>query len=175
MERDELLCVSSLVQDYLQYVDQEAPAEAAPSRAAEVLRKVASSLHGEIEEKLRPFLDSIKIDSVADACSIFTRVMEEEFADGNINWGRILTIFVFGGILAKKLREHGLSLTRENREQISHVITDYIIKTKAVWIKDNGGWDDGFVAKFDDEKPWLSLHNVKTKIMAAFLYFSQYL
>lgn len=140
MEKAELLCVSSLVQDYLKYVDQETLAEAAPSRAAQVLRKVGSSLHEEIEEKLRPFLDSVKINSVDDACRIFAQVMEEEFADGNINWGRILTIFIFGGILAKKLQEHGISLTRENREQISHVITDYIIKTKAAWIKENGGW-----------------------------------
>lgn len=140
MERDELLCISSLVQDYLKYVDQEAPAEAAPSRAAQVLRKVASSLHREIEEKLSPSLDSIKITSVADACRIFNQVMEEEFADGITNWGRILTIFVFGGIITKKLQEHGVSLTRENREQISHVITDYILKTKAAWIQDNGGW-----------------------------------
>ncbi|XP_053128976.1 bcl-2-related protein A1 [Hemicordylus capensis] len=175
MERGEFLCVSGLVQDYLKYVSQETQPEAAPNRIAQVLRKVASSHQGKVEEALKPLLGSLELRSVDDASRIFSQVMQEQFADGIVNWGRILTIFIFGGILAKKLQKGGGPLARESTEQISHFITDYIVNTKAAWIKDNGGWDDGFVAKFDDESHWLSLHNVKTKIMAVFLYFSQYL
>ncbi|XP_061451497.1 bcl-2-related protein A1 [Rhineura floridana] len=174
MESYEFLYVYSLVQDYLKHVCWEAQPDAAPSKVAQVLRKVASSLQEEVEENIRPFWGSMTISSVNEASGIFSRVMEQEFADGNTNWGRILTIFVFGGILTKKLQQHGVPLTRENTEQISHFITDYIINTKATWINENGGWDNGFVAKFEDNSPWLSFHYVKTKIMAAFSFFSQY-
>ncbi|XP_062819649.1 bcl-2-related protein A1 [Anolis carolinensis] len=174
MESNGFLYVYNLVQDYLKHVSQEPEFEPALSKPAQVLRKVASSLQEEVEDNLRPYLDSLEISSVDDARQIFGQVMEREFADGQINWGRILTIFLFGGILTKKLQGCGVPLTKENLEQMSHFMTDYIVKTKTKWINDNGGWDNGFVARFEDKDSWLSLHNVKSKVMAVFSFFSHY-
>uniref|UniRef100_A0A8D0EB90 BCL2 related protein A1 n=1 Tax=Salvator merianae TaxID=96440 RepID=A0A8D0EB90_SALMN len=140
MESCEHLYVYSLVEDYLKYVSQETMFEAPPSRAAEVLRKIAPSLQEEVEKKLELLWDSVEITSVDKASKIFNKVMEEEFSDGNTNWGRIVTIFLFGGILAKKLQKQGVVLTKENTREISHFIADYIINTKAKWIHENGGW-----------------------------------
>ncbi|XP_062998466.1 bcl-2-related protein A1 [Elgaria multicarinata webbii] len=174
MENNDFLYVSSLVQDHLKHVCQEIQLEEAPSRAAQVLRKVAPSLQEEVEENLRPYLNSLAIGSIHDASRIFSQVMEKEFADGTTNWGRILTIFLFGGILAKKLQGHGVPLTKENTEQFSNFIADYIVNTKAKWINENGGWDNGFVTKFEEKSPWQPLHSIKTKILSVFSFFSQY-
>ncbi|KAJ7409423.1 5-formyltetrahydrofolate cyclo-ligase [Willisornis vidua] len=97
-------------------------------------------MQDQTEEALGPLLDRIDITSVAVAKRIFNGVMEEKFADGNTNWGRIMTIFTFGGLLTKKLQEHGVQLTAEEKEQISYFITEYIINNKAEWIDANGGW-----------------------------------
>ncbi|XP_042332292.1 bcl-2-related protein A1 isoform X1 [Sceloporus undulatus] len=174
MESNNFLYVYNLVQGYLKHVCQEPALELTLSKPAQVLRKTASSLGQEVEESLRLYLDSLEITSVDDARRIFGQVMETEFADGNINWGRILTIFLFGGILTKRLQGCGVPLTKENMDQISHFMTDYIVNTKAKWISENGGWDNGFVTKFEDQSSWLSLHNVKSKVMAVFSFFSQY-
>jgi len=140
METAEFYYVYYLAQDYLQYVLHESHLGPAQTRVAHVLRNIASSLQDQTEEALRPFLDRIDITSVAVAKRIFNGVMEEKFADGNTNWGRIMTIFTFGGLLTKKLQEHGVQLTGEEKEQISYFITEYIINHKAEWIDANGGW-----------------------------------
>lgn len=140
METAEFYYVYYLAQDYLQYVLQESRLGPAQTRVAHVLRNIASSLQDQTEEALRPFLDRIDITSVDVAKRIFNGVMEEKFADGNTNWGRIMTIFTFGGLLTKKLQEQGVQLTGEEKEQISYFITEYIINNKAAWIDANGGW-----------------------------------
>ncbi|XP_007440729.1 bcl-2-related protein A1 [Python bivittatus] len=171
MESYNFFYVYTLVQDYLKYICQETQLAAAPNRVAEVLRKAGSSLQKEVEGNLRPYIDLLEVHSVEEASSIFNQVMENEFADGKTNWGRILTIFLFGGILTKKLQE---PLAKENLDQVSHFITDYIITTKAKWINENGGWDNGFMTKFEDKGSWISLSSLKTKIVAVFSLFSQY-
>ncbi|XP_068814458.1 bcl-2-related protein A1 isoform X2 [Struthio camelus] len=140
METAEFYYVYYLAHDYLQYVLQESHLGPAQTRVAHVLRNIASSLQDQTEEALRPFLDRIDITSVDVAKRIFNGVMEEKFADGNTNWGRIMTIFTFGGLLTKKLQEHGVQLTGEEKERISYFITEYIINNKAEWIDANGGW-----------------------------------
>ncbi|XP_034988227.1 bcl-2-related protein A1 [Zootoca vivipara] len=173
MESNQLQSVYTSVQDYLKHVCGDAELEAAPSRVAQVLARVAPSLQEDVEEKIKPLWSSIEISSVEEASGIFNQVMTQEFADGNTNWGRILTIFVFAGIIAKKLQQHGVPLTRENMEPICHCVTEFI-NTKATWISENGGWD-GFLAKLGEDKtPWLALHYIKTKLISAFSFFSQY-
>ncbi|XP_013927897.1 PREDICTED: bcl-2-related protein A1 [Thamnophis sirtalis] len=171
MESCNFLYVNTLVQDYLKYICQEAQLSAAPNRVAEVLRKAGSSAQREVEDKLRPYVDSLEIHSVEGASHVFSQVMENEFVDGEINWGRILTIFLFGGILAKKLQG---PLAKENLKQISYFITDYIVSTKGKWINENGGWEKGFITKFEDRSSWVSLSTLKTKILAVFSIFNQY-
>uniref|UniRef100_A0A6J0SLW9 Bcl-2-related protein A1 n=1 Tax=Pogona vitticeps TaxID=103695 RepID=A0A6J0SLW9_9SAUR len=175
MAHPDFLYVSSLVQDYLKHVGRgQAELEGPPSKVSEVLRKVGAVLQKEVEGQLQMYLDSLEIHSVDKASQIFSQVMEEEFADGEMNWGRILTIFVFGGILAKKLQGQGVPLGDKTLEQISHFVTDYIVKTKTTWISENGGWDNGFVTKFEDKSPWLSLRNVQAKLISVLSLFSQY-
>ncbi|XP_014437116.1 bcl-2-related protein A1 [Pelodiscus sinensis] len=174
MESSEFRYVYYLVQDYLKYILQEPELGPAPSRVAHVLRNSASFLQKENEEILKPCLDTLDITSVDAARRIFIQVMDKEFDDGNTNWGRILTIFMFGGILSKRLQEHKVQLTGDNKEQISYFITEYIINTKAEWIDANGGWENGFLPMFEEKQSWLSLFNIKAKIMDAFSFFSQY-
>ncbi|NWX49290.1 B2LA1 protein, partial [Steatornis caripensis] len=173
METAEFYYVYYLAQDYLQYVLQDSHLGPAQTRVAHVLRNIASSLQDQTEEALRPFLDRIDITSVDVAKRIFNGVMEEKFADGNTNWGRITTIFTFGGLLTKKLQEHGVQLTGEEKEQISYFITEYIINNKAEWIGANGGWENGFLTKFE-RRSLLSFSKLTAMFIAVFSLFREY-
>ncbi|NXP76976.1 B2LA1 protein, partial [Ramphastos sulfuratus] len=173
METADFYYVYYLAQDYLQYVLQQSQLGPAQTRVAHVLRHTASSLQDQTEEAVRPLLDSIDISSVAAAKRIFNGVMQEKFADGNTNWGRIMTIFTFGGLLTKKLQEHGVQLTGEEREQISYFITEYIINNKAEWIDANGGWENGFLTKFE-RRSSLSFSKITATFLALFALFRKY-
>ncbi|NXU01023.1 B2LA1 protein, partial [Buphagus erythrorhynchus] len=173
METAEFYYVYYLAQDYLQYVLQESHLGPAQTRVAHVLRTMASSLQDQTEEALRPLLDRIDITSVAAAKRIFKGVMDEKFADGNTNWGRIMTIFTFGGLLTKKLQEHGVQLTAEEKEEISYFITEYIINNKSEWIDANGGWENGFLTKFE-RRSLLSLSKITALLIVVVSLFREY-
>ncbi|NXS85362.1 B2LA1 protein, partial [Erpornis zantholeuca] len=173
METADFYYVYYLAQDYLQYVLQESHLGPAQTRVAHVLRSIASSLQDQTEEALRPLLDRIDITSVAVAKRIFNGVMDEKFADGNTNWGRIMTIFTFGGLLTKKLQEHGVQLTAEEKEEISYFITEYIINNKAEWIDANGGWENGFLTKFE-RRSLLSFSKITALFIAVVSLFREY-
>lgn len=129
----------TLAQDYVKHVLQIPQPGSAPSRASQVLRDVASSVQGEVEKNLKPCLDSFDVVSVDSARTIFNQVMEKEFEDGIINWGRIVTIFAFEGILTKKLLQERIS-PDVDASRISYFVAEFITTNMREWIRQNGGW-----------------------------------
>ena len=102
MSEYEFMYIHSLAMMDLQYVLQVPAFESAPSQACRVLQRVAFSVQKEVEKNLKSYLDDFHVESIDTARIIFNQVMEKEFEDGIINWGRIVTIFAFGGVLLKK-------------------------------------------------------------------------
>nr|AAB97955.1 A1-c protein [Mus musculus] len=102
MAEYELMHIHSLAEHYLQYVLQVPAFESAPSQAFRVLQRVAFSVQKEVGKNLKSYLDDFHVESIDTTRIIFNQVMEKEFEDGIINWGRIVTIFAFGGVLLKK-------------------------------------------------------------------------
>ncbi|XP_029807052.1 bcl-2-related protein A1 isoform X3 [Suricata suricatta] len=129
--------VLTLAQDYMGHVLQVPPPQ--PSRASEVLQGVASSVQGEVEEKLRPWLDTVSVVSVDAARTVFQQVMEKEFEDGVVNWGRIVTVFAFEGVLLKKLLRERAAPDVDART-VSHFVAEFVVRHTGEWIRQNGGW-----------------------------------
>jgi len=81
------------------------------------------------------------IDSVPNCATkqVFCEVAHKVFADGTINWGRIVMVFYFGCRLALR----SLSQTIDNsgwvKEMLSWVV-DFITINFAKWIISRGGW-----------------------------------
>ncbi|XP_076984654.1 bcl-2-related protein A1 [Tamandua tetradactyla] len=164
-----------LAQDYLKYVLRIPECEPVPSKTSRVLQNVASSVQKEVEKTLKPCLDNFDVVSISTARTIFNQVMEKEFEDGIINWGRIVTIFAFGGILIKKLlRERIAPEVVDIYKEISFFVAQFIVENTGEWIRQNGGWENGFVKKFEPKSGWLTFLEVTGKVCEMLSLLKQY-
>ncbi|KAM9183407.1 bcl-2-related protein A1 [Dugong dugon] len=166
--------IYKLVQDYLKYVLQIQQPGAGSSKTSRVLQNVAFSVQKEVEENLKTCLDNFNVFSTDIAKTIFNQVMEKEFEDGIINWGRIVTIFAFGGILIKKLLREQIVPDMYTYKEISFFVAEFIVKNTAEWIRQNGGWENGFVKKFEPRSGWLTFLEVTGKICETLFLLKQY-
>lgn len=66
----------------------------------------------------------------------FKRVMDEVFKDG-VNWGRVVGLFAFGGVLCVECAEKGLGGLVP---QIADWMTKYLDENISPWIQSQGGW-----------------------------------
>ncbi|XP_034339993.1 bcl-2-related protein A1 [Arvicanthis niloticus] len=160
----ESVYIHSLAENYLQYVLQVPAFESAPSKTSRVLQRVAFSVQKEVEKNLKPYLDGFHVESIDTARIIFNQVMEKEFEDGIINWGRIVTVFAFGGVLLKKLPQEQIALDVGAYKQVSSFVAEFIMNNTGEWIRQNGGWEDGFIKKFEPKSGWLTFLQITGQI-----------
>uniref|UniRef100_A0A8C4PQL1 Bcl-2-related protein A1 n=1 Tax=Equus asinus TaxID=9793 RepID=A0A8C4PQL1_EQUAS len=132
--------IHMLAQDYLKYVLQIPQPGSGPSKTSRVLQDIAFSVQNEVEKNLKPCLDNFHVVSIDAARTIFNQVMEKQFEDGIINWGRIMTIFAFEGILIKKLLPERIAPDVDTYKEISYFVAEFITKNTGEWIRQNGGW-----------------------------------
>ncbi|XP_027624812.1 bcl-2-related protein A1 isoform X2 [Tupaia chinensis] len=132
--------IYTLAQDYLRYVLELSQPTSGSSKTSRVLQNVAFSVQKEVEKNLKPCLDNFDVVSIEDARTIFNQVMEKEFEDGIINWGRIVTIFAFGGILIKKVLRERIAPDVDTYKDISYFVAEFIVNHTGEWIRQNGGW-----------------------------------
>lgn len=79
--------------------------------------------------------------------------MEELVGDGHLNWGRVVSIFTFTGVLARQLLEQkstkpGLEPRQDqelgqvpgNCSELAETIADYLGEEKKAWLLENDGW-----------------------------------
>ncbi|XP_054444852.1 bcl-2-related protein A1 [Pteronotus mesoamericanus] len=168
--------VQALAQDYLRYVLQMPQPGARPSRTSQLLQDVAFSVQKEVEKNLKPCLDSLDVASVDAARTLFHMVMQKEFEDGVINWGRIVTIFAFEGVLIKKLLRDQIASDVDTYKckEISHFVAEFITKNTGEWIRQNGGWENGFVKNFEPKTGWRTFLEVIGEICKMFSLLKQY-
>ncbi|KAI5237384.1 bcl-2-related protein A1 [Manis pentadactyla] len=157
-----------LAQDYLKFVLQIPQPGPGPGRTSRLLQDVAFSVQNQVERSLQPCLDHFDVVSVASARTIFNQVMEKEFEDGVINWGRIVTIFAFEGILIKKLLQERITPDVDAYKEISYFVAEFIMKNTGEWIRQNGGWENGFVKKFEPKSGWLTFLEIAGKVCEIF-------
>ncbi|XP_069898866.1 bcl-2-related protein A1 [Dipodomys merriami] len=169
----ELALTYRLVQDYLQFVLQTSTSGSEPSKTSQVLRSLASSVQEKVEENMKGYLDSLPVASLEAARTVFNQVMAGEFEDGVINWGRIVTIFAFSGVLIKKLPPGQVARSMDI-EHISFFVAEFIMSTAGDWMKQNGGWENGFLKKFETKSCWLTFLEVTGHLFEMFSLLKQY-
>ncbi|XP_027994343.2 bcl-2-related protein A1 [Eptesicus fuscus] len=172
--------VQGLAQDYLRHVLRGPRPAARPGRVSRLLRDVASAVQQDAERTLRPYLDGLDVASVEAARAVFLAVVREEFEDGVVNWGRLVTVFALEGILTKKLlRERRApdrdrdrddqDLDEDTSEEISHFVAEFITSQAGDWIRQNGGWEHGFVQKFEARPGWPAFLGAAAKVLLCVL------
>lgn len=81
---------------------------------------------------------SSQLDITPDtAYHSFKSVMDEVFKDG-VNWGRVVGLFAFGGVLCLECVEKDMS---ELVPRIADWMTMYLDENISQWIESQGGWD----------------------------------
>ncbi|XP_075952020.1 bcl-2-like protein 1 [Anarhichas minor] len=81
---------------------------------------------------------SLQLDITPDtAYHSFKSVMDEVFKDG-VNWGRVVGLFAFGGVLCVECVEKDMS---ELVSRIADWMTMYLDEHISAWIQSQGGWD----------------------------------
>ncbi|XP_047440041.1 bcl-2-like protein 1 [Mugil cephalus] len=81
---------------------------------------------------------SSQLDITPDtAYHSFKSVMDEVFKNG-VNWGRVVGLFVFGGVLCVECIEKDMS---ELVPRIADWMTMYLDENISDWIESQGGWD----------------------------------
>ncbi|XP_051899147.1 apoptosis regulator BAX-like [Pristis pectinata] len=102
-------------------------------RLAVCLRQIGDELDSNVELQRM-------IDGISSQCpkETFFKVAKEQFADGVINWGRVVTLFYFACKLVVK------ALCQKIPEMIQTIISwtmEYIQEHILRWIRDLGGWE----------------------------------
>lgn len=127
-----------LAEDYIDFCTgvQRTP----PSETAEAMRRLAKELELQHRAKFQSlahsFLSTCGSNPEPSTClhSVMTMLVE----DGKLNWGRIVSLFAFTGVVASEMfsREGGA----ESYRRLAEAIADYLGGEKSGWLLENGGW-----------------------------------
>lgn len=132
-----------------------------PSKKAEMMRRLAEDMEKQYQSRFNSILQSFITQCRSDPCSTLLQVIEELVGDGKLNWGRIVSLFTFTGLLANELYSQGLSL--DCCKSLAKTVADYLGGEKQEWLAQNEGWD-GFCKFFQTPKEESSM---KTALFAA--------
>lgn len=137
--------------------------------SSRTIRKMATSLEEE-HSKLFENLCAKLAMAPYSAFGTFNGVADEIFKDGK-NWGRIVVLITFGGVVAS----HFVEVQRpEFVQHVARWIVLFIANKCLTWIRENGGWD-GLVDFFSESQQpplWRSLLTVGSICAAGFTLFT---
>lgn len=144
----------SVAEDYLSMCcTGQHPAPAPPSESAAAMRRLAQDMEKQHQARFQSLALTLLRQCGPDPCSSFRKVMEELVGDGHLNWGRVVSLFTFAGVLARLLLEQkvmkpGLDPGQEqevgqapgNCRGLAETIADYLGEEKKDWLLENDGW-----------------------------------
>lgn len=144
----------ALVEDYLSMCcTSPQPAPPPPSESAAAMRRLGQDMEMQHQARFNSLAQTFLRQCGPDPCSSLRKVMEELVGDGHLNWGRVVSLFTFTGVLARQLQEQkstkpgldpgqGQELTQVpgNCRGLAETIADYLGEEKKDWLLENGGW-----------------------------------
>ncbi|CAH1795762.1 unnamed protein product, partial [Owenia fusiformis] len=134
-----------LAQDIVSYVAQRKETKA-PDRHCQTLRRTVDQLSQKHDIVFKAMVKKLDI-SQENGYKTFVNVADEIFEDGQVNWGRVVTVYTFGARIAKHCTENDMT---EFTPKISEFMGRYVAVRLGKWINENGGWD-AFSEYFPDE------------------------
>lgn len=141
----------ALAEDYLFLCcTSQRPAPPPPSETAAAMRGLAQDMEKQHHARFHSLAQTLR-QCGPDPCSSLRKVMEELVGDGHLNWGRVVSLFTFTGVLARQLQEQtrtkpGLEPGEEqgrvpkNCRRLAETIADYLGEEKKDWLMENDGW-----------------------------------
>ncbi|XP_015253025.1 PREDICTED: anti-apoptotic protein NR13-like [Cyprinodon variegatus] len=145
----------AVAEDYMRLrCSSPLPAPPPPSEPAAAMRRLAQDMETQHQARFHTLAQSFLRHSGTDLCSSLRKVMDEMVGDGLFNWGRVVSLFTFAGVLARQLQEQtgknpGLDPGRQQELQtepvscraLAETIADYLETHKKDWLQENNGWD----------------------------------
>ncbi|XP_056134932.1 bcl-2-like protein 10 [Lampris incognitus] len=143
----------ALAEDYLSFCSTSPrPASAPPSESAAAMRSLAQDMETQHQARFNSLAQTFACKCGPDPCANLRKVMEELVGDGQLNWGRVVSLFTFTGVLARQLREQegrklGLDPGQElgqgpgSCRGLAETIADYLGEEKKDWLLENDGWE----------------------------------
>ncbi|XP_029284652.1 bcl-2-like protein 10 [Cottoperca gobio] len=145
----------ALGEDYLSLCcTSPRPAPPPPSESAAAMRLLAQKMEKQHQATLHSHAQTFLRQCGPDPCSSLRKVMEELVVDGHLNWGRVVSLFAFTGVLARQLQEQkgmkpGLDSVQGqepgqepgNCRGLAETIADYLGEEKKDWLLENDGWE----------------------------------
>ncbi|XP_056622916.1 bcl-2-like protein 10 [Triplophysa dalaica] len=151
-----------LAEDYVGFCSgvQQTP----PSESAQAMRYLAKEMEQQHSGKFRSLSQEFLDTCGSDPSQCLHRVMRELVGDGKLNWGRVVSIFAFTGVLASELLSR-----RGNSEcspRLAETVAEYLGGEKRDWLMENGGWE-GFYRFFHTARELKQESSMKTALFAA--------
>ncbi|KAI3377735.1 hypothetical protein L3Q82_008879 [Scortum barcoo] len=183
--RPKMLCglwkeTLALAEDYLYLCcTSPRPAPPPPSESAAAMRRVAQDMEKQHQARFHSLAQTFLKQCGPDPCSSLRKVMEELVGDGHLNWGRVVSIFTFTGVLARQLLEQKSTKPGLDPGQgqepgqgpascrgLAETIADYLGEEKRDWLLENDGWE-GFCKFADSAREVSQDSSMKTALFAA--------
>ncbi|XP_053176305.1 bcl-2-like protein 10 [Scomber japonicus] len=125
-----------------------------PSESAGAMRHLAQDMETQHQARFLSLAQTFLGHCGPDPCSSLRKVMEELVGDGHLNWGRVVSLFTFTGVVARLLLEQkgmkpGLD-PGQGQEMgqvpgscrgLAETIADYLGEEKKDWLLENDGWE----------------------------------
>lgn len=144
----------ALAEDYMSLCSAgRCPAPPPPSEPATAMRRLAQDMEKQHQARFNSLAQSFLRQCGPDLCASLRKVMEELVGDGHLNWGRVVSLFTFTGVLARLMQEQKstkpgldpgqeqeLGQVPENCRGLAETIADYLGEEKKDWLLENDGW-----------------------------------
>ncbi|XP_035483782.2 bcl-2-like protein 10 isoform X2 [Scophthalmus maximus] len=168
----------ALAEDYLSLCCKSPrPAPSPPSESAAAMRRLARDMEKQHQARFHALAQAFLRQCGPDPCTSLRAVMEELAGDGHLNWGRVISIFTFAGVVVRQLLEQegpkpGLDPGQELAQGpgscrgLAETIADYLGEEKKDWLLENDGWD-GFCKFSRSAREMSQDSSMKTALFAA--------
>ncbi|KAJ8247856.1 hypothetical protein GJAV_G00251300 [Gymnothorax javanicus] len=152
----------NLAEDYIDFCigNQRTP----PSEQAEAMRHLAGEMEQQYQCKFHSLLQTFLEACGSEPSTSLKKVMVELVGDGKLNWGRVVSLFTFTGVLARELYSRGKN--KDCCRSLAEAIADYLGREQEDWLVQNDGWE-GFNKFFRSSREGSQDSSMKTALFAA--------
>lgn len=129
------------------------PAPPPPSESAAAMRRLAQEMETQHQARFLALAQNFLRKCGQDHIASLSMVMEELVGDGHLNWGRVVSLFTFTGVLARLLLEQKGTKPGQDPRQgqelgrgpgycrgLAETIADFLGEEKKDWLLENDGW-----------------------------------
>ncbi|XP_034042792.1 bcl-2-like protein 10 [Thalassophryne amazonica] len=161
-----------LAEDYLFLCSTSPrPAPPPPSESAAAMRRLAQDMEMQHHARFHLLAQTFLRQCGLDPCPSLRKVMVELVGDGHLNWGRVVSLFTFTGVVARQLLEQqGIKPGLDPGQGpgpcrgLAETIADYLGEEKKDWLLENDGWEG--LCKFSHSVREVNL-SMRTALFAA--------